>query len=83
MWETWVRYLDWEDPLQKGKATRSSILAWRIPGTVLVHGVSESRTGLSAFHFHFHLIPCTQCSDWVHSWLGAIVILIYYLIKFT
>ena len=31
MWETWVQSLGWEDPLEKGKATRSSILAWRIP----------------------------------------------------
>ena len=30
MWETWIRSLGWEDPLKKGKATRSSILAWRI-----------------------------------------------------
>ena len=30
MWETWVRSLGWEDPLEKGKATHSSILAWRI-----------------------------------------------------
>ena len=29
--ETWVQSLDWEDPLEKGKATHSSILAWRIP----------------------------------------------------
>ena len=34
IWETWVQYLDWEDPLEKGKATHSSILAWRIPWTV-------------------------------------------------
>ena len=32
--ETWVRSLDWEDPLEQGKATHSSILAWRIPWTV-------------------------------------------------
>ena len=32
--ETWIRSLDWEDPLEKGKATHSSILAWRIPWTV-------------------------------------------------
>ena len=32
--ETWVRSLGWEDPLEKGKATHSRILAWRIPGTV-------------------------------------------------
>ena len=31
MWETWVRSLGWEDPLEKGKATHFSILAWRIP----------------------------------------------------
>ena len=30
MWETWVRSLGWEDPLEKGKATHSSILAWKI-----------------------------------------------------
>ena len=30
MWETWVPSLVWEDPLEEGKATRSSILAWRI-----------------------------------------------------
>ena len=29
--ETWVRSLDWEDPLEKGMATHSSILAWRTP----------------------------------------------------
>ena len=34
MWETWVRSLSWEDPLEKGTATYSSILAWRIPWTV-------------------------------------------------
>ena len=34
LWETWVQSLGWEDPLEKGKATHSSILAWRIPWTV-------------------------------------------------
>ena len=34
MRETWVRSLGWEDPLEKGMATHSSILAWRIPWTV-------------------------------------------------
>ena len=33
MWETLVRFLGWEDPLEKGMATHSSILAWRIPWT--------------------------------------------------
>ena len=31
IWKTWIRFLGWEDPLEKGKATHSSILAWRIP----------------------------------------------------
>ena len=44
--ETQVRSLDWEDPLEEGMATHSSILAWRIPmgrGTwqATVHGVTE------------------------------------------
>ena len=34
MKETWIQSLGWEDPLEKGKATYSSILAWRIPWTV-------------------------------------------------
>ena len=33
LWETWIRSLGWEDPLEKGKVTHSSILAWRIPWT--------------------------------------------------
>ena len=33
MQETWVQSLGWEDPLEKGKATHSRILAWRIPWT--------------------------------------------------
>ena len=32
--ETWVRSLGWEAPMEKGKAARSSILAWRVPWTV-------------------------------------------------
>ena len=49
MRETWVRSLDWEDPLEKGMATYSSILAWRIPMDrgdwwAIVHGVAKSQT---------------------------------------
>ena len=33
MRETWIQSLSWEDPLEKGVATYSSILAWRIPWT--------------------------------------------------
>ena len=43
MRETWVQSLGWEDPLEKGKATHSSILAYRIPWTT-VHGLEKSQT---------------------------------------
>jgi len=33
VWETWIRSLGWEDPLEEGMATHSSILVWRIPRT--------------------------------------------------
>ena len=46
MWETWVPSLGWEDPLAETMTTHFSILAWRI-----VHGVAESWTRLSDFHF--------------------------------
>ena len=48
-WETWDRSLGWEDPLEEGKATHSSILAWRIPWTV--HGVAKSRHNWATFTF--------------------------------
>ena len=55
MWETWVHFLGWEDPPEKGTATHSSILAWRIPRAkrawqTTVHRVGKSRT-LSNFHY--------------------------------
>ena len=49
MQEIWVQSLGWEDSLEKGNATHSSILAWRIPW--IVHGVAKSQTLLSDFHF--------------------------------
>ena len=39
VWETGIQFLGWEDVLEQGKATHSSIVAWRIP---VVHGVVES-----------------------------------------
>ena len=52
MQETWVQSLDWEDPLEEGMATHSSILAWRIPmdrevWQITVHRITKSRTCLS------------------------------------
>ena len=48
MWETGLRSLGWEDPLEKGMATRSSILAWRIPWTeepVGLQSMASQRVG--------------------------------------
>ena len=52
MQETWVLSLAWEDPLEEGMATHSSIFAWRIPMDrgawwATVHGVEKSWTQLS------------------------------------
>ena len=49
MWETQVRSLGWEDPLEEGMATHSRILAWRITmgrgaWWATVHGVTKSQT---------------------------------------
>ena len=49
MWETWVRSQGWEDPLEEGIATHSSILAWRIHmdkgvWRVTVLGVAKNQT---------------------------------------
>ena len=43
MQETWLRSLGWEDPLEKGKGTHSSILAWRIPWTIQSMGSQRVR----------------------------------------
>ena len=44
MQETWVRSLGWEDPLEEGMATHSSILAWRIPWTEELGRVQSMRS---------------------------------------
>ena len=46
MHETWVQSLDWEDPLEKGKATHSSILAWRIPWAQILTQVPDNVTSV-------------------------------------
>ena len=59
--ETWVRSLGWEDPLEEGMATHSSILAWRIPmdrgaWRATVHRGAKSQTQLSDYAQHIVLI---------------------------
>ena len=60
IWETCVWSLGWEDPLEKGMATHSSTLPWRIswteePWQATVHEVTKSWTWLTFMHKHIHL----------------------------
>jgi len=51
MQETWVWSLGWEDPLEKGKATHFSILAWRIPWTMQSMGKQRVRYDWATFTY--------------------------------
>ena len=60
MQEIWVQFLDWDDPLEEGMATHSSMLAWRIPRTV--QSMRSQRAGYSwATNAHTH----------THKWLKS------------
>ena len=71
MQETWVRSLGWEDPLEQGKATHYSILAWRIPWAVQPMG-SQSQTRQSDFHLIPRSQPCHQDSIALEEMGGCI-----------
>ena len=82
VWETWVRSLGWEDPLEEDMATHSSILAWRIPWTEEPSGlqsmVSQSWTLLKWLSVHTQkmfrkprisripALPYINCLAWVN-----------------
>ena len=53
MWETWVWSLGWEDPLEKGKATHSCILVWKIPW--IMQSMGSQRVGHDWATFSSHL----------------------------
>ena len=62
MQETQVRFLGWEDPLEEGMATHSSILAWRIPMDrgaqwSIVHRVAKNWTRLKQLNTHSRISP--------------------------
>ena len=73
--ETWVQSLGWEDALEKGKTTHSSILAWRIPSTEepgeLQSMGSQSQTRLSNLA---HMDNLTML--WLLGWFLIVVPLI-------
>ena len=61
IWETLVRSLGWEDPLEMGTATHSSILAWKYPlergaWWATVHGVAKSDMTEQLTHYFFFYI---------------------------
>ena len=65
MWETWVRSVGWEDPLEKGIATHFSILAWRIPWAEKPGGLQSMesqrvRHDWVTFTFTFYVHPQWQ-----------------------
>ena len=62
--ETWIQSLCWEDALEEGLATHSSILVWRIPMDraawwATVHGVAKSQSQLN---------ECTRACAHTHTW---------------
>ena len=72
MWETWVRSLGQEDPLEKEMATHSSTLAWRISwteehGGLQSTGCKESGT-TERLHFHFHSLEETLILGKTEGW---------------
>ena len=58
MRETWVQSLGWVDPLEKGKATHSSIPAWRIPWTVQSMGLQRAGHDGATFTFTYQKPSC-------------------------
>ena len=63
MWETWIQSLGWGDPLEKGKTTHSSILAWRILYTIQSMGSQRVRQDWAAFK-PAPVVHCTESTRW-------------------
>ena len=65
MWETWVRFLGREDPLEKEMETHSSILSWRIPWMEQLGGLQSTGRKESdmteQLHFHFAYLTSSHC----------------------
>ena len=70
MQEAPVRFLGWEDSLEKGEAPHPSILAWRPPWTT-VHGITESWTGWVTFTLLWIWVPIVVVQLLSHAWLFA------------
>ena len=79
MWETWIQSLGWKDPLEKERATHSSILAWKIPWTEEpggLHSTGQQRDTTERLHWNCHgtsgcvmsPVDCGSRSSFVQSW---------------
>ena len=71
MQETWVQSLHWEDPLEKGRATHSSILAWRIPWTI--QSMGSQRVGHD-WATYVHMLSKRCISNLTQLLLGLVII---------
>ena len=74
VWETWVWSLDWDDPLEKGKAIHSSILAWRIPSP-WSHKKLDTTEQLSLCNWFIGYMVALQCCVsfcWVTKWMDQL-----------
>ena len=83
MWVTWVQSLGREDPLEKGMATCSSILAWKIPWTEEPGGlqsmrVTKSWTRLSDYIFTFLLNGSSTRSGIFICFVNLCILLLYW-----
>ena len=65
MWETWVRSLGWEDPLEEGMLTHTSILAWRIP---MDRGAWGRYSPLDCKEFGAHTQSSTRTHRHTHTY---------------
>ena len=72
MRESWVWSLGWEDTLEKGTATHSSILAWRIPWTVWSMGSQRVGHDLRDFHFTSLIWQTSNPKSRIINWLPAL-----------
>ena len=64
VWETSVWSLSWEDSLEKGTATHFSILAWRIPWNVIVHGVAKRHDWVTELNWTEKMMLWKCCSQY-------------------
>jgi len=87
-WETWIRSLGWEDPLEEGMETHSSVLAWKIPWTEEPDGLlSMGSQRIDTTEFSFFFFDVWFCFIYLFSFFVIykiiflfIIFLLYYIV---